>query len=403
MIDQRFLDDLAKDLVIAQPEQPQEMLLASSGQTMTDGGAFVGTRLNMPKGLTTRERQAQQSVEIADTLAGGAKGMVQGFAGLPGDLESIGRMALQVLGYDVSDETKLPTSEDIGKRLEALVGPVVPEGQTTVVPTEQRQRMAKGGETVGEILAPGGQVALAGKVAKPVLGATKKIIEAGKDLPVGMSIKALDGTEVLIEKAPKTETKAFKNWFGDSKAVDEKGKPLVMYHGTGGDFEEFRRSFRGAIFVTPDPKFAETFTGLVRGVGKGGKEFIDEQGMTPNIMPLYVRATNPFDYENPDHVAKIVEHLHKTRQFEGVQPAWFEGGKWDKIEDRDVQKAIKDLGYDSFYVSEGGVKNLGVYDPRQVKSATGNIGTFDPKNPSILKGVGVGGTGAAASQQEENK
>lgn len=198
MIDQRFLDDLAKDLVIAQPEQPQEMLLASSGQTMTDGGAFVGTRLNMPKGLTTRERQAQQSVEIADTLAGGAKGMVQGFAGLPGDLESIGRMALQVLGYDVSGETKLPTSEDIGKRLEALVGPVVPEGQTTVVPTEQRQRMAKGGETGGEILAPGGQLALAGKVAKPVLGATKKIIEAGKDLPVGMSIKPVgEGVDPL--------------------------------------------------------------------------------------------------------------------------------------------------------------------------------------------------------------
>ena len=208
MIDQRFLDDLAKDLVIAQPEQPQEMLLASSGQTMTDGGAFVGTRLNMPKGLTTRERQAQQSIEIADTLAGGAKGMVQGFAGLPGDLESIGRMALQVLGYDVSDETKLPTSEDIGKRLEALVGPVVPEGQTTVVPTEQRQRMAKGGETGGEILAPGGQAKIAGKV-----------IKATKDLPLGMSIKAVDGMEAVLKPAPKIESKAFKNWFGNSNLV----------------------------------------------------------------------------------------------------------------------------------------------------------------------------------------
>jgi hypothetical protein len=391
MIDQRFIEDLAQDLVLPREQEPEMQLASANTGVTTDGGAFVGYRMNMPKGLNTRENQAKQSVLIADTLAGAGKGMVQGFVGLPGDLESIGRMALGYLGYNVDENTKLPTSEEIGKRLESVLGPVVPQGQTTGVPTEERVRAAEGGELGGELLAPGGQVKLA-----------KKVIKATKDLPVGMSIKMLDGTEEVLEQAPKITTKAFKNWFGDSKAVDDAGKPVVMYHGTGGDFEEFRRSFRGAIFVTPDPDFAESFTGLVKGVGKGGKEFVDEQAGTPVIMPLYVKATNPFDYENPKDVERVIEHLHKTRQFPGVQPGWFEGGKWDKIEDRDVQKAIKDLGYDSFYVEEGGIKNLGVYDPRQVKSAIANEGTFDPKNPSILKGVGVGGTGAAMSQ-EENK
>jgi len=93
--------------------------------------------------------------------------------------------------------------------------------------------------------------------------------------------------------------------------------------------------------------------------------------------------------------------MQKNSQLKGIKPAWFDGGKWDKIEDRDVQKAIKALKYDSFYIQEGGIKNLAVYDPKQLKSATGNI-TFDPSNPSVLKGVGVGGTGAAMSQ-EENK
>jgi hypothetical protein len=147
----------------------------------TDGGAFVGTRLNMPKGLNTPENMGKQSVLIADTLAGGGKGAVQGFVGLPGDLESIGRMALGYLGYNVDENTALPTSEDIGKRLESLLGPVVPQGQTTGVPTEERVRAAEGGELGGELLAPGGQVKLAGKVVK-----------ATKDLPVGMSIKAVD-------------------------------------------------------------------------------------------------------------------------------------------------------------------------------------------------------------------
>lgn len=37
-----------------------------------------------------------------------------------------------------------------------------------------------------------------------------------------------------------TETPEFKAWFGDSKVVDANGKPLVVYHGTYGDFTEFK-------------------------------------------------------------------------------------------------------------------------------------------------------------------
>ena len=45
-------------------------------------------------------------------------------------------------------------------------------------------------------------------------------------------------------KAPKLKgqpaTEPFKKWFQDSKVVDAKGKPLVVYHGTTHDFEEFQ-------------------------------------------------------------------------------------------------------------------------------------------------------------------
>ena len=39
-----------------------------------------------------------------------------------------------------------------------------------------------------------------------------------------------------------TETPAFKEWFGDSKVVDDEGKPLVVYHGTTADFDTFDNS-----------------------------------------------------------------------------------------------------------------------------------------------------------------
>jgi hypothetical protein len=193
MIDQRFLDDLAQDLKLPEDTPTPEMQLASANTGVTtDAGGFVGYRLNMPKGLNTPENMAKQSVLIADTMAGGGKGMIQAFPGLPGDLESIGRMALNYLGYQVNPNTALPTSEEIGRRLESVLGPIIPPNQTTGVPTAERERAAGGGELGGELLAPGGQIKLASKVAKPVMSATKEIIKAGKDLPVGMSIKGVD-------------------------------------------------------------------------------------------------------------------------------------------------------------------------------------------------------------------
>ena len=76
-----------------------------------------------------------------------------------------------------------------------------------------------------------------------------------------------------------TDTKAFKEWFDDSKVVDEDGKPLLMYHATKSEFSEFdtkRRAIagEGSFFSsTPSESFAS---------GEGG-----------NIMPVYLSIKNP--------------------------------------------------------------------------------------------------------------
>ena len=38
--------------------------------------------------------------------------------------------------------------------------------------------------------------------------------------------------DTLLPDGDQTESSAFKSWFGESKIVDEHGKPLVVYHGT---------------------------------------------------------------------------------------------------------------------------------------------------------------------------
>jgi hypothetical protein len=94
-----------------------------------------------------------------------------------------------------------------------------------------------------------------------------------------------------------------------------------------------------------------------------------------NVLPLYVDAKNPFDYEKPTHINKVISLLSKE------DPTYYSGkrktdlkralqsGSWDDIENTDVQQAIKDLGFDSFYVKEQDVKNLGVFDTKKIKSA----------------------------------
>lgn len=51
---------------------------------------------------------------------------------------------------------------------------------------------------------------------------------------------AISPIEGLPEGVPvNTDSQQFKEWFGDSKVVDEDGKPLVVYHGTTHDITEF--------------------------------------------------------------------------------------------------------------------------------------------------------------------
>lgn len=230
----------------------------------------------------------------------------------------------------------------------------------------------------------------------------------------------------------RTDTPAFKEWFGDSK-ITKNGEPMVMYHGLAKDTTDFtRKTARGApIFLTDDPEFAARFAAdsylqvaahpekyltkeqLAEGEKKAisairkdykkdslGKEMIDSilDGSPtaeareylqkeyvnmlpagPHIMPLYVRAENPFDYENPSHVRKVLSELTEG----AYDPAEIRSGSWEAIENADFQDAIQIAGFDSFYVKEHGRKNLAVYEPNQVKSATGNIGTFDLKNPDV--------------------
>ena len=215
------------------------------------------------------------------------------------------------------------------------------------------------------------------------------------------------------------DTPQFKEWFGNSKIVNADGTPKVMYHGTAQDISEFKPKQAGAIFVTDNPKFAESFSSasedwMEKNISKfftdeqierlvnqaeinaqrNGSNFIEERSKVflenlpsrANIMPVYVKADNPFDYKNKSHISALEKYEEENRYTDrsiSNDIGYIPYGTWENVESFNVQKAIKSLGFDGFYVREGGQKNLAVYKPEQIKSATGNVGTFDKYNPDI--------------------
>ena len=187
---------------------------------------------------------------------------------------------------------------------------------------------------------------------------------------VGASLQKIDATQSKIN------TPAFKKWFGNSKIVNEDGSPKVMYHGTSFDFNEFKPGQGNAIFVADNPKVAENFA--------KDAEIKAPLGIYPNIMPVYVKAEKPFDYENPNHLDKLSMYFGD----DSVTMEEIADGNWGIIETQEFQDVIKDLGFDSFYVYESGAftvpsKNLGVFSSTQLKSAIANKGAYSNLNPDI--------------------
>jgi hypothetical protein len=173
----------------------------------------------------------------------------------------------------------------------------------------------------------------------------------------------------------------FKNWFGSSKTTDTMRRPRVFYHGSpSGNIQTFRRGRAEAIFVAPEPATAENFmfdTNADLGDGL----------FTGTVYPVYVRAENPFDYENEAHVTALKNELLNKLDNRVVSTITeiIKEGSWSEIESPTVQRAIKKLGHDGFYVKEYNTKNLAVYDPNQIKSAVGNVGEFSTESKKILE------------------
>lgn len=151
-------------------------------------------------------------------------------------------------------------------------------------------------------------------------------------------------------------------FLSESIMKDEVGNPVVLFHGTSddisGNFNLYHPNRkdqgwlgRGA-YVTDAPEMASMYASM-----KAGKE-------GPNVMPLYG------DIRNPYHMT--LEDKNKLRFL-----------PQDAIDDFTYK--LRDAGHDSAIVTyPDGTREIAVFNPeRQLKSASGNRGTYDPENPDL--------------------
>ena len=85
----------------------------------------------------------------------------------------------------------------------------------------------------------------------------------------------------------KTETPEFKRWFGNSKVVDENGKPKVMYHGSREKFTAMDKEKGGLLYFADKKYIAVGYA-----TGSGGAEVYSVQATA--IADGYVNLTLPY-------------------------------------------------------------------------------------------------------------
>lgn len=208
----------------------------------------------------------------------------------------------------------------------------------------------------------------------------------GKIIKGGLS--ALKGTQEVLPAAEREANLA--KFLLPSKEKDR------WYHGTGEDIKRFDPSLAyedvNASFVTRNPNKASSFA-------KKKADFIEyepqEVATGANVMPVRIQVANPFDYDNAKHrgnLKKLAETIYPDDQriIERIDALRSKGDNWSLVEDPDVQELIKRAGHDSFYIREGGDKNLGIFEGNKIKSDIGNRGTYDVTDPDITKASGGG-------------
>jgi hypothetical protein len=235
-----------------------------------------------------------------------------------------------------------------------------------------------------------------------------------RDLTGNPEVDFYEESNTVVDEP--TRRKNLNRWGGASLATrnPETNELITFYHATsqtqdGGEFTNFKPGAGNAIYASPSSEEAQLI-----GI-KQTEEAVARGERYPEgsrVIPVKIRAENVWDYDNQDDVNFVTEEIQK-RKGKDEADLFLKGVRESDYRLIESQTDImQDLGFDGFYIMEPSTsglysKNIGVFNPDQLKSATGNIGTFeegatlDRTEDPIDEGGGTG-TGEELSADEIN-
>lgn len=197
-------------------------------------------------------------------------------------------------------------------------------------------------------------------------------------------------TEKLSSDAERT--KAFERWFGKSKIVNEDGSPKMMYHGSTASFTVFDKKKarssglygKGFYFTNSDThagqygNLYQVYLKVENPLTPGGSTVTRAQ--VKKFLEAIVENEDDYSIENYGtyDVGEILKKVYRKDAFALIQDinATAIG---DFVEAVKLFNEVNGTEYDGIVVPTETV----VFEPTQIKSATDNIGTYDPENPDI--------------------
>jgi GNAT superfamily N-acetyltransferase len=180
----------------------------------------------------------------------------------------------------------------------------------------------------------------------------------------------------------------FWKWFGDSKIIDDQGRPLVVYHGTDADFSEFDSDKIGSAKDSGD-----VGRGFYFGLSSAHANAY-AKGNGANVIPAYLNIRYPLTDISPDFL-NIAKSKIKPSENK-VSSGWdsIDASSPEMDESFAMSKAItetaKDMGHDGVWGTNSrfGYVEIVAFSPDQIKSAIGNDGSFNPENNDIRYSIG---------------
>ncbi len=180
---------------------------------------------------------------------------------------------------------------------------------------------------------------------------------------------ALSGQRPMFSRAAAPESEAFKKWFGDSKVVDANGMPLVVYHGTAADFDSFDNKKTGAHDMGLWGR-GHYFSAVVG----NANSYALRQGDGARLIPAYLSIQNPLILKTGEDFVTRLPDGTDTKSLVGPN---LDGSRIKRIAEQGGHDGVIQLKLD------GQIGDLVAFRPEQIKSVTGNNGTFDSANPDI--------------------